>query len=176
MALQHKHTCKMIKSIMDAPCITNAQITQTLKFRYERYFKNYRKKHILKQDISPTRNMCMSQHNDTCLHLLSCCIDKHIINLTTNWHNKAIHTPANTLLAHSTTRCFSLINAGTIKDRTPYNTICLWLLPCTCYLPRYNCPTRLRPDILCILGAPPINKPPFTQPKPQNTNSLFHLL
>ena len=59
----------------------------------------------------------------------------------------------NTLLVKPTTRCFTLVNASNIEDRTPDNTIPSCLFPYT---------TRLRPNILCIFIAPPTNKPPFT--------------
>jgi hypothetical protein len=95
-------------------------------------------------------------------HLLACCANKHMNNLRTTQHNKAIHALAKTLLAHPTTYCFTLINAGNIKDHKLDNTIPSWLLPCTCYLSRCKCLARLTPNILCILGAPPINKLPFT--------------
>jgi hypothetical protein len=93
--------------------------------------------------------------------MLSCCINKHINNLHTCRHNKAIYTLANTILAHPITWCFTLINAGKFKARTPENTIPSWLLPCTCYLSRCICPARLRPDTLCILGAPSTTNPPL---------------
>jgi len=76
------------------------------------------------------------------------------------------------LLAHPTTRCYTLINAGKFKDRTPDNTIPSWLLPCTCYLPRCKCPARLRPDILCILGTTPTAQPPFS-PNPSLKIQIF---
>ena len=56
----------------------------------------------------------------------------------TNRHNKTTHALAQTLLAHPMTRCYTLINAGKINSRTPYNTIYAWALPCTCFLPYSN--------------------------------------
>ena len=70
--------------IWDALWNTSTQITQTLKDRYGRYLENYQKKHILKQNISPTCSLCASHQNDTCLHLLSCCTNRHIYNLRIN--------------------------------------------------------------------------------------------
>jgi hypothetical protein len=87
---------------------------------------------------------------------------KHINNLRTNRHNKAVYTRANTLLAQLTTWCFTLIYANKIKDGTPNNTIPSWLLTCACSLPRCKCLARFPPNILCILGALPTTKPPFT--------------
>lgn len=40
----------------------------------------------------------------------------------TNWYKKAIHTLADTMLTHPTTRSFTLINDGKIKDRTHLTT------------------------------------------------------
>lgn len=61
-----------------------------------------------------------------------------------------------------TTQCFTIINAWNYKERTLDNTVPSWLLPCGCYLPRWQCPARLRLDILCILCTIPITNPPFT--------------
>ena len=96
-------------------------------------------------------------------------------NLMTNRHNKAIHVLAKTLLAHPTTHCFTLINAGKIKDHKPDNTTPSWLLPCTCYLPRCKCLARLTPNILCILEVPPINKLQFT-PNPNLKVQIFEFM
>ena len=46
-----------------APWITDTQITQTLKFRYERYLRYYWVYYVLKQNISPTCNLCTSHQN-----------------------------------------------------------------------------------------------------------------
>lgn len=95
----------------DARCITNARIIQVLKLCYKQYLGNYKKKYILKQDISPLCNLCPFKQNHNCLHLSSCCTHKHIYNLCTNQHNSAARALANTLLAHPTTRCFKMVNA-----------------------------------------------------------------
>ena len=41
MTIQHKNTHKMVKSIVDAPYITNVQMTQTLNYSYGRNLGNY---------------------------------------------------------------------------------------------------------------------------------------
>lgn len=74
--------------------------------------------HILKRYIIPQCNLCPLQENDTCLHLPSYCTSQNINNLCTNKHNEAVHTPASTLMVYPTTRCFTLIKAGKIKDQT----------------------------------------------------------
>ena len=140
----------------------NAQITQVLKFKTRRYLGNYKKKHALKQDVSQLCNLYTSHQIDACLRLYSCYKNKCINNLWINKHNKVVHTLATTHIAIPSTCCFTLINTGKINSRFPKNTLPLWLLPCTCYLPICTCPTRLRPNILCFMGDPPTTKPPFS--------------
>ena len=96
-----------------------------------------------------------------CLHLLSCYTNEHINNIRTNRHNKVVNAIAKTLLAYSTTRCFTLTNVGKIQDTPPDSTIPTWLLPCSCYLLRCKCLARLRPDSLCLLGITSTDQPPF---------------
>ena len=82
------------------------------------------KKHIFKQDVTtPTFNLCTSPvMTNSSTYLLSCCINKHINNLVTNWYKKAILALENTMLTHPTTHSFTLINVGQIKDRTHSTT------------------------------------------------------
>ena len=113
---------------------------QVLKFfDLEIMWGDYYKKHGFKQDISPLCNLSILKDNDTCLHLLPCCTNKHINNLCTSWHDKVMHAIAQTPSTHPTTRYFTLITVGHIKDKPPENAIPSWLLPCLCYLPRCNC-------------------------------------
>ena len=93
-------------------------------------------KRRFKQEISPLKE------NDIGLHLLSCCTNQNINNL-----HEMVHT----------CKCRHNWRQNTIK-----NTIPLWLLPCTSYLPKCKCPAKLCPDILCILGTTPTYKPPCT--------------
>ena len=146
----------------DAPWIVVAQITQVLKFRYSRYLSNYRIKHAFKQDMSPICNLCPLKEDDTCLHLLSCCTNRHRNNLHTNQYNKVVHALANNLLVHPTTRWFTIINVSKYMNWNPNNNVPSWLLPRTCYLPRCTCPSWLQPCILCILHTTPATHPPFT--------------
>jgi hypothetical protein len=110
-------------------------------------------------------NLCPLKQSDNCLYLFSSCTNKHIDNFCTNRPKKAVYA-INILLAHPTIRCFTLINAGKLNERTPENTILSWLLPCC------KCPTRLRSDILCTLGATPTSKPWFS-PNPNLKVQLF---
>jgi hypothetical protein len=59
-----------------------------------------------------------------------------------------------------------------MNNQTCDNTIPSWLLPCNCYLPRCKCPTRLRLDILCILGAPTTTNP-LLKPNPNLKLQIF---
>ena len=49
--------------------------------------------------------------------------------------------------------------AGTIKSKTPDNTIPSWLLPCTYYLPSSQYHAKLRLGMLCVIGSPPSAHP-----------------
>ena len=66
-----------------------------------------------------------------------------------------------TPIAHPMTCYFVLIKDGKFRNCTAYNTIPPWLLPRTCFLPRCKYFAKVRPNILCLLGAPPIAEPPF---------------
>ena len=128
-------------------------------------------KHILKQDISPLCNLCPLKQNDNYLHLLSCCTNKHINNLYTSQHNKAIHTYSQ----HTTSTLYHKLlqthKCGNTQQMNTKNTIPSWLLSCSCYLPWL--PARLRPNILCIHGATPTAKPPFS-PNPDKDGKSSH--
>lgn len=128
-----------------------SQIHKSPNFRYRSYVDKYRKKQAFKQDTSPLCDLCplRNGHLPTLTIMLH---NKHINNIYTNQHNKAIHAIAKRLLAHSTTRCFTLLSAGKIQDTPPDNTIHAWLLPCSCYLLSCKCLARLCPNILCLLG------------------------
>ena len=68
---------------------------------------NFCKYEILDSQISPLCNLCRLDVIDTCIHLLSCC---------TNRHNKAVHTIAITLLIRPYTL---LLSMSTSKQSTP---------------------------------------------------------
>ena len=119
MALQHQHPPKMVQPILECPLDYICTNHANPKLHYIKLLGIHQRKHILKQDIPPTSNLCPSQQNDACLHLLSCCKNKHINILRTNQHNKAVHTLANALLAHPITRCFTIFNVGKLNNRTP---------------------------------------------------------
>ena len=98
----------------------------------------------------PLCNLCRLKQNDICLHLLSCCTNKHTSTLCTNKHNyKEVHVFAATLLSHPLTWHFTLNRAKIQNNQTLDYTLPSWLLPCSCFLSRCKCLPRLRPDIHC---------------------------
>jgi hypothetical protein len=54
-----------------------------------------------------------------------------------------------------------LMNTGTYNGKAPHNTIPPWLLKCTYRNRRYRCPTRLKPNWLCVQGLPYQGNPPI---------------
>jgi hypothetical protein len=76
-------------------------------------------------------------------------------------HNKAIHLITQTLQAHKNTRFFTFTNAGHLNNNPPEQTILDWLLQCTCTQTTCQCQAKLRPDILCIIGAPDQTQTPI---------------
>lgn len=68
-------------------------------------------------------DVCPLKRNNNCLHLHSCCTNKHINNLHNNQNNKDAHPMANTLLAHLTTRYFTFINLTNKHRTTPYHHV-----------------------------------------------------
>lgn len=123
--------------------------------------------------MCPLCNPCPSCQNDTCLHLRSCCKNKHINNLLTNRHNEVAHALANIILTHPKTCYFTLKNASITPNRIPNNTIPSWLLLCTWYLPKYKCPSRLWPNTFCVLRSPTQSQTPLAQSTPKIPN-LWH--
>ena len=106
-------------------------------------------------------NLCPLEENDNYLHLLLCCINKHIINMHTKRHNKVVHALSNTLFVHPTTRSYMLTNAKKFKNKSLDCTLPSWLLPYISYLLRCKNPACLWLDTLCISGTTPTTQPPF---------------
>jgi hypothetical protein len=52
------------------------------------------------------------------------------------------------------------MNVGYFNTNPPENTVPQWLLLCTCSIPRCQCNSRLRPNLLCVHGLPSLNNPP----------------
>ena len=151
----------MVRPLWTSPRISNAQSTQTLKFTYGRYLGNYWKHKILNTNNSRRCTRCRLDQNDTCLHLLSCCTNKHINDLLTNWHDNAFHAIVDKLSAPPHTRHFTPLHAGTQHQWQPQNTLPTWSLPSYCFLFKCKCLAKLRHDTLCIKGKSPTYSTPF---------------
>jgi hypothetical protein len=159
---------KISNNFWTNPTITNAQITQILKFRYGQYMGNTRK-HLFWNDLFPNVNcsLCRIIQPDTWLHILLCCTEPHIHKLRINRHNKAVQEIRKFLISNTESQCYTLMNAGKADGQAQENTIPHWLLPCTCnnQTQRCQCNAKLRPDILCIRNHP-YNAEPPNQPNP----------
>ena len=146
---------KISNQLWKNPGITDAQITQFLKFTSAQYMGNHRK-HIFWPNMYPNPNctLCPNKALDTWPHILSTCSNQHSKRLRIARHNKAIHQIGRTLQSSRHTRCYTLINAGNQNLIPQDNTIPTWLLQCSCHTTPCTCLARLRPNILCILGTP----------------------
>ena len=102
----------------------------------------------------PNCSLCQKNERDTWPHLLSTCEHPYIKGLRIARHNKAVHFITQTLQANKHTRFFTLTNAGHTNNQPQEQTIPDWLLQCTCHQKPCQCQAKLRPDILCIIGAP----------------------
>ena len=69
-------------------------------------------------------------------------------------HNKAVQLITQTLQANKHTRFLTKANAGHLNNRPQETTVPEWLLACTCPQTPCQCQAKLRPDILCMIGAP----------------------
>ena len=122
----------------------------------------HRKKYLLAQPIpKPNCLLCPNNTIDTWPHLLSTCSNPHIKGLCIAHHNKAVHQFAHTLHLNKYTRCCTLIHVGNQHLIPQDNIVPQWLLQCTCPNTTCTCLAKLRPYILCILGAPTDTQPPL---------------
>ena len=133
MAIKHPNKPKISNHFWKNKYTTDAQITQTQKFRYSQYMGNHRK-NIFWPLTHPNPNCAPCQRNDrdTWPHLLSTCERPYLKGLRIAWHNKAIHLITQTLQAYKNTWFFTLTNAGHQNNTPPEQTIPEWLLNCTC--------------------------------------------
>ena len=135
--------------------ISDAQITQTLKFRYAHYIGNHRKNIFWPLKFpNPNCTLCHKNDRDTWPHLLSMCKHPYLKGLRIARQNKAVHLITHTLQANKRTKYYTLTNAGTINNNKQEQTGPEWLIECTCTQTPCKCHARRRPDILCVLGAP----------------------
>ena len=130
---------------------------------------NYRK-HIFwpLQYQNPNSSLCQRNDRDTWPHLLSTCKHPYLKGLRITRHNKAVHLITLTLQANKNTRFFTLINAGNLNNQPQDHTIPEWLLACTCSQMKCQCQAKLRPDIMCIIGAQNQTSTPIL-PSPKHT-------
>jgi hypothetical protein len=82
--------------------------------------------------------------------------------------NKATHLIALTLQANKNTQFFTLTNAGKLTNQPQAQTIPDWLLKCICTPKPCQCQAKLRPDLMCIIGALNQAQPPIL-PSPNHT-------
>ena len=103
---------------------------------------------------NPNCTLCHRNERDTWPHLLSTCEHPYLKGLRIARHNKAVQLITQTLQANKHTRFLTKANAGHINNRPQETTVPEWLLACTCPRMPCHCQAKLRPDILCMLGAP----------------------
>ena len=153
------------KHFWKASRISNAQITQTLKSDpICPIHGKPPKEHLLDTNISNPNYTLFTNHEiDMWPNLLSTCTHPHIKGLCTTRHNKIVHQIALTLQSNKHTRCYRLVNVGNPHNQPQDTTILEWLIQCTCLPNTCTCMARLKPDILCILGAPIDSHTPIPQ-------------
>ena len=156
--------------------VTDAQITQTLKFRYAQYMGNH-KINIFWPLTHPNPN-CHTMPSQWKRHMAPSlinmwwCEHPYLKGLRIARHTKAVHLITQTLQAHKTPGFFTLTNAGHQYNTSPEQTIPEWLLNCTCIHRTCQCQAKLRPDITCIIGTPSQTQAPIT-PSPKVTVQLI---
>lgn len=94
------------------PNISNAQITQTLKFWYAQYMCNHQN-HIFWPLTHPNPNctFCTNNEINTWPHLLSKCINHNIKGLRIACNNKVSHQIVQTLQSNKHPRFYTFTNA-----------------------------------------------------------------
>ncbi len=120
--------------------VTDAQITQTLKFRYAQYMGNHKKNIFWPLKFqNPNCTLCHRQDRDTWPHLLSMCEHPYLKGLRIARHNQAVHLITQTLRANKHTHFYTLTNAGNLHNKNQEQTIPEWLIPCTCSQTQCHC-------------------------------------
>ena len=123
---------------------------------------------------SKTPNCTLRHKNDrdTWPHLLSMCEYPNLKGLRIARHNNAVHLITHALQANKHTRYYTLTNAGNLNNINQQQIVPEWLIECTCPLTKCQCQARLRPDILCILGAPNHTPTPLL---PSHTLTIYFI-
>jgi hypothetical protein len=136
---------------------------------YAQYMGNHRKNIFLPvTHQNPNYTLCHKNERDTWSHLLSTCEHPFLKGLRIAQHNKAVHLIIQTLQANKNTKFFTLTNVGNFNNQPQEQTIPGWLLHCTSHPNPCQCQTKLRPNILCVIGAPKQTQPPIS-PSPKHT-------
>ena len=118
---------------------------------------------------NPNCTSCRKNDRDTWPHLLSTCEHPYLKGLRIARHNKAIHLITQTVQANKHTRYYTLTNACNINNTSQEQTVPEWLINCSCPQVPCQCHARLRPDILCVIGAPNHTTTPLT---PSHTTTI----
>ena len=111
---------------------------------------------------NPNCTLCRRNERDTWPHLLSTCEHPYLKGLRIARHNKAVHLITQTLQANKHTRFLTRTNAGHLNNQPQETTVPEWLLACTCPQTPCQCQAKLKPDILCMIGAPNHTTLPIT--------------
>ena len=124
-------------------------------FNTQSYFKDVMKTHSY---VILVTNMhvcvCTKNDKDTWPHLLSMCEHPYLKGLRIARHNNAVQLITQTLQANKHTRYYTLTNAGNLDNINQQQIVPEWLIECICPQTYCQCQAKLRPNILCILGAP----------------------
>jgi hypothetical protein len=121
--------------------ITYAQITQALKFRYAQYMGNHLKNILWPlTHKNPNCTQCHKNDRDTWPHLLSTCEHPCLKGLIIARHTNVVHLITQTLQPNKNTRYYTLTNVGNLNNKPSQ--------------PAYQCQTKLKLDILCIIRTP----------------------
>ena len=83
------------------------------------------------------------------------------IHVQTSLHKGTLNSPSQQggtphyqyTTSNKHTRYYTLTNVGNSNNHNQEQTVLEWLIACTCSQTRCQCHPRLRPNILCIIGA-----------------------
>ena len=135
--------------------VSDTQITQTLKFRFAQYMGHHGKNIFQPLNYpNPNCTLCRNNDRDTWPHILSTCEHPYLKGLRIARHNKATHLITQTPQANKNTRFYTLTNDGNLNNQPHTQQSQNGSSKCICPQQPCQCQAKLRPDILCILGAP----------------------
>ena len=101
---------------------------------------------------NPNCTLCHNNDKDTWPHLLSTCEHPYLKGLRIARHNKATHLITQTLQANKKYQILHFDKCWQLKQPTPRPNSPR-VAP-QMHMPQQPCQAKLRPDILCLLGAP----------------------